>query len=69
MLTFLTSLAQTLSTQLLPFFLLVDVLFKSVTAIVNMKDECHNEEQLQALEKTVLQLQEAKNYYDESEEM
>ena len=49
----LASLAQALATQLLPLFLLVCALFSAVAASANTQDE----ERLQALEKTVLELQ------------
>jgi hypothetical protein len=52
-LAFLASLAQALATQLLPIFLLVCALFNAVAASANTQDE----ERLQALEKTVLELQ------------
>jgi hypothetical protein len=50
---FLASLAQALATQLLPLFMLVCALFSAVAASANTQDE----ERLQALEKTVLELQ------------
>jgi uncharacterized membrane protein len=53
-LAFLASLAQAL---LLPFFLHVCALFNAVAASANTKDE----ERLQAVEKTILLLQEGKN--------
>jgi hypothetical protein len=53
-LAFLASLAQALATQLLPLFMLVCALFSAVAASANTQDE----ERLQALEKTVLELQE-----------
>jgi hypothetical protein len=52
-LAFLASLAQALATQLLPLFLVVSALFSAVAASANTQDE----ERLQALEKTVLELQ------------
>jgi hypothetical protein len=63
-LAFVASLAQALAAQLFPIFVVVCTLFNAVTVSANTEDE----ERLQALEKTVLQLQEQNTDEEESEE-
>jgi hypothetical protein len=63
-LAFVASLAQALAAQLFPFFVLVCTLFNAVAVSGNTEDE----ERLQALEKTVLEIQEPKTDEAESEE-